>query len=60
MWIMHRAELAGEKPEIILQPGETVDCRWISPEEFPEFVAHDMIPSQRRRYHAFLAERGYL
>lgn len=60
IFYMYRAELTGEKPEITLQPGETVDCRWISQEEFPEFVAHDMIPSQRRRYHAFLVERGYL
>ena len=60
IFYMYRAELTGEKPGITLQPGETVDYRWISPEEFPEFVAHDMIPSQRRRYHDFLVERGYL
>ncbi len=60
IFYMYRAELAGEKTGIILQPGETVDYRWIPPEEFPEFVAHDMIPSQRRRYHAFLLERGYV
>lgn len=60
IFYMYRAEIAGEKPTITLQPGETVDYRWIPPEEFPEFVARDMIPSQRRRYHGFLAERGYL
>lgn len=60
IFYMYRAEIAGEKPEITLQPGETVDYRWISPEEFPAFAAHDMIPSQRRRYHNFLVERGYL
>ena len=57
---MYRAEIMGEKPEITLQPGETVDYRWIPPEEFSAFVARDMIPSQRRRYHNFLVERGYL
>lgn len=60
IFYMYRAEIAGEKPTITLQPGETVDYRWIPPEEFPEFVARDMIPSQRRRYHGFLAEKGYL
>ena len=60
IFYMYRAELAGEKPKVTLQPGETVDYRWISPEEFPAFVARDMIPSQRRRYHNFLVERGYL
>lgn len=60
IFYMYRAELAGEKPEIILQPGETVDYRWIPPEEFPQFVDQDMIASQRRRYHDFLVERGYL
>lgn len=60
IFYMYRAELTGEKPEIILQPGETVDYRWIPPEEFPAFMAQEMIPSQRRRYHDFLVERGYL
>ncbi len=60
IFYMYRAEIAGEKPKITLQPGETVDYRWISPKEFPAFVARDMIPSQRRRYHDFLTERGYL
>ncbi len=60
IFYMYRAELTGEKPEVTLQPGETVDYRWIFPEEFPSFVARNMIPSQRRRYHDFLAERGYL
>lgn len=60
IFYMYRAEIAGEKPKITLQPGETVDYRWILPEEFPEFAVHDMIPSQRRRYRGFLVERGYL
>lgn len=60
IFYMYCAELAGEKPEITLQPGETVDYRWIPPEEFGTFVRQDMIPSQRRRYHDFLLERGCL
>lgn len=60
IFCMYRAEIAGEKPEITLQPGETVDYRWIPPEKFGAFVQRDMIPSQRRRYHNFLVERGYL
>lgn len=38
------------KDQIRLQPGETIDYRWISPEEFYEFYQHGpMIPFQRDR-----------
>ena len=60
IFYMYRAEATGEKPAVILQPGETVDYRWVSPERFPEFVQQEMIPSQRRRYETFLKRRGYL
>lgn len=60
IFYMYCAEISGVKPEITLQPGETVGYRWIPPEEFGTFVRRDMIPSQRRRYHSFLLERGYL
>ena len=60
IFYMYRAEVTGEKPAVILQPGETVDYRWIPPEEFTAFVQRDMIPSQRRRYGMFLKRRGYL
>lgn len=60
IFYMYRAEIAGEKPSVTLQPGETVDYRWIPPEEFPAFVQKDMIPSQRRRYGMLLKRRGYI
>lgn len=60
IFYMYRAETDCDKASVVLQEGETVDFRWIPPEEFSAFVREDMIPSQRRRYGAFLKSRGYL
>ena len=60
IFYMYRADVDCVKNSISLQAGETVDYRWIPPEEFPAFVQQDMIPSQRRRYGSFLKQRGYL
>lgn len=60
IFYMYRAETDCDKASVRLQAGETVAFRWISPAEFPAFVQKDMIPSQRRRYGAFLKKRGYL
>ena len=59
IFYMYRADVDCVKNSISLQAGETVDYRWIPPEEFPAFVQQDMIPSQRRRYGSFLKQRGY-
>ena len=60
IFYLYRAETDCDRSDVTLQPGETVDFHWIPPEEFPAFVQRDMIPSQRRRYAAFLCSRGYL
>lgn len=60
IFYMYRVDVDCVKNSIRLQAGETVDYRWIPPEEFPAFVQQDMIPSQRRRYGPFLKRRGYL
>ena len=60
IFYMYRADVDCVKNSISLQAGETVDYRWIPPEEFPAFVQQDMIPSQRRRYGSFLKQREYL
>lgn len=49
------------KDSVVYQEGETVDCRWVSPEEFGEFVKSDgMVPTQKRRLLPWLTEKGYL
>lgn len=39
-----------EKSAVVMQQGETVDFRWVGPEEFAAFLdSEEMIPAQRRR-----------
>lgn len=49
------------KDRITLQEGETEAYRWLSEEEFIEFVNSDrMIPEQFRRMEGWLRKMGYL
>ena len=51
----------GDKDGVTLQPGETVDYRWVSPREFIEYVnSGNMMPGQRRRYDGYYRENGYV
>ena len=44
-----------------LQKGETISFKWVSENEFIEFVNSDkMIDTQKRRYTNWLKEKGYL
>ena len=48
------------KDAVRFQEGETVDYRWMSDEEFREFVCSDrMIPWQKNRLLPYLREKGY-
>ena len=50
-----------EKDTVTLQVGETEDYRWLSEQEFIEFVnSENMIPFQRRRMSNWLRGMGYL
>lgn len=50
-----------DKDSIQLQPGETEGYRWMSEQEFIEFVNSDeMIPSNRFRYEPYLKQMGYV
>ena len=50
-----------DKNNIKLQKGETISFKWISENEFIEFVNSDkMIDTQKRRYTNWLKEKGYL
>jgi len=49
------------KDSVRVQDGETVDYRWMSEDEFIEFVnSDDMIPSQKNRLLEYFAEMNYL
>ncbi len=49
------------KESVILQERETVSYRWVSAQEFADFVNSDnMIPVQRIRFADFLKKAGYL
>ena len=50
-----------DKNNIKLQKGETISFKWISENEFIEFVNSDnMIDTQKRRYTNLFKEKGYL
>lgn len=49
-----------DKNAVTLQEGETEDYRWLTEQEFAKFVnSGNMIPNQKRRLKAWLAEMGY-
>jgi len=49
------------KDAVRFQKGETVDCHWMSEEEFTAFVRSDhMIPWQKDRLYGYLKEMGYI
>lgn len=50
-----------DKKSIILQPGETMSYKWVNEEEFIAFVhSGEMIETQKKRYHPYLMEKGYI
>ena len=50
-----------DKNNVKLQKGETISFKWVSENEFIEFVNSDkMIDTQKRRYTNWLKEKGYL
>lgn len=50
-----------DKDSVTLQEGETEDYRWLTEQEFVEFVnIGKMIPTQKRRMKKWLVEMGYL
>lgn len=50
-----------DKSAITLQEGETTSYKWISENDFIDFVnSEQIIGSQRVHYHDFLAEMGYI
>lgn len=50
-----------DKDSVRLQAGETEAYRWMTEQEFADFVNSDaMIPSQKRRLSRYLLEAGYL
>ena len=59
--ILNRLHEYCDKNNIKLQKGETISFKWISKNEFIEFVNSDkMIDTQKRRYTNWLKEKGYL
>ena len=49
-----------DKNSIVLQDGETMGYKWLTEQQFVEFInSGDMIESQRRWYFDFFVERGY-
>ena len=54
-------EVDCDKDSITLQEGETVDYRWLSEQEFIDFVNSDrMMQGLKRRYSDWLKGKGYL
>ena len=50
-----------DKNNIKLQKGETISFKWVSENEFIEFVNSDkMIDTQKRRYTNWFKKKGYL
>ncbi len=50
-----------DKSSIVLQSGETSSYKWISEEEFIEFVNSDqMIDGQKKRCYQYFVEKGYI
>lgn len=50
-----------DKKSIKLQQGETVSYKWVSEEEFINFInSGEMIPSQLKRYTDFFIEKNYI
>ena len=50
-----------DKNSVRLQIGETVDFKWVTEQEFADFVNSDkMIPVQKIRYMSYLIKQGYV
>lgn len=50
-----------DKSSITLQEGETVGYRWVTEEEFIDFIGSgNMIPTQKERYTEYFKGLGYL
>lgn len=51
----------GDKTAVTLQEGETIAYRWVTEEEFVDFVnSPEMIDAQKTRYQPYLRRMGYL
>lgn len=54
-------EVDCDKSSVTLQEGETIDYKWISEEEFIDFVNSDQImKGLKRRYSGWFRQMGYL
>ncbi len=50
-----------DKNSITLQAGETMAYKWVSEEEFKEFInSGEMIEKQKKRYLDYFIEKGYV
>ena len=50
-----------DKSSVTLQDGETISYKWVSEQEFIEFVnSGDMIPNQRERHTEYFKRLGYI
>ena len=50
-----------DKSSVTLQEGETVGYKWVSEEEFIDFIhSGNMIPTQRERYDTYFKKLGYV
>lgn len=50
-----------DKSSITLQKGETMSFKWVSEEEFIDFIkSGKMIESQKKRYKEYFKEKGYV
>ena len=50
-----------KKDSVTLQEGETVGYKWVSEQEFIEFInSGKMIPTQRERYDPYFKKLGYI
>lgn len=48
-----------DKGAVRLQPGETIDFRWLTPEELSQWIDQGkLVPSQLRRLDAYLRQEG--
>ena len=50
-----------DKSSITLQEGETIGYKWVSEEEFIEFInSENIIPGQKKRYMSYFDKMGYI
>ena len=61
IYYTYLCEYDGPKDAVTLQKGETEGYRWMSQDEFADFVRTGrMIPNQKKRYNAFLHAQNIL